>query len=141
MLELILLSLRSLRCDLSRHLTCHVTLPVTSFLKEHLLDKYDGNPPHLSILAAGMASSTIAQVFSYPLALIRTRLQAQGGHGGMPVKYSGMMDVVQQTVRREGIGGLYKGVLPNLLKLAPAAGISWYVFEETKALLGVDRRS
>ena len=118
-----------------------VDIAVFEILKEQLLDEYNGHPPHLSILAAGMASSTIAQVFSYPLALIRTRLQAQGGHGGLPIKYNGMMDVVQQTVRREGIGGLYKGILPNLLKLAPAAGISWYVFEETKVLLGVDIRS
>ncbi len=30
-----------------------------------------------------------------------------------------------------------QGLLPNLIKLAPAAGISWYVFEETKRALGV----
>jgi solute carrier family 25 phosphate transporter 23/24/25/41 len=35
----------------------------------------------------------------------------------------------------------WQGLLPNLIKLAPAAGISWYVFEETKLLLGVDPRS
>lgn len=34
-----------------------------------------------------------------------------------------------------------QGLLPNLIKLAPAAGISWYVFEETKLLLGVDPRT
>jgi solute carrier family 25 phosphate transporter 23/24/25/41 len=36
---------------------------------------------------------------------------------------------------------LLQGLLPNLIKLAPAAGISWYVFEETKMLMGVDPRS
>ena len=36
---------------------------------------------------------------------------------------------------------LLQGLLPNLIKLAPAAGISWYVFEETKLLLGVDPRT
>lgn len=49
--------------------------------------------------------------------------------------------LISRCIRREGIFGLYKGLLPNLLKLAPAAGISWYVFEETKLLLGVDIRS
>lgn len=33
---------------------------------------------------------------------------------------------------------LMQGLLPNLIKLAPAAGISWYVFEETKMLLGIN---
>lgn len=34
-----------------------------------------------------------------------------------------------------------QGVLPNMLKLAPAAGISWFMFEEVKKMLGVDVRS
>jgi solute carrier family 25 phosphate transporter 23/24/25/41 len=34
-----------------------------------------------------------------------------------------------------------QGVLSNLVKLAPAAGISWFVIEETKLALGVDPRS
>ena len=101
---------------------------------------YDGTPPHLSILGAGMVSSTVAQLVSYPLALVRTRLQAQGV-GGAPLKYHGMVDVIQKTIRVEGLRGLYKGLLPNLMKMAPAAGISWYLFEETKLALGVDPRS
>lgn len=52
-----------------------------------------------------------------------------------------MRDVLVKTVRHEGWKGLYKGLLPNLIKLAPAAGISWYLFEETKLALGVDPRS
>ena len=34
-----------------------------------------------------------------------------------------------------------QGILPNLAKVAPAAGISWFVFEEVKLLLGVDPHS
>jgi len=117
-----------------------VDIAMFEMCKERLLDMYDGNPPHLAILGAGMVSSSVAQVVSYPLALIRTRLQAQGT-AGTGVRYTGMLDVAQKTVAREGWRGLYKGLLPNLLKLAPAAGISWYVFEETKLLLGVDPRS
>ncbi len=36
--------------------------------------------------------------------------------------------------------GLYKGLLPNIFKLAPAAGVSWYIFEETKRWMGLDPR-
>ena len=100
----------------------------------------NGGPPHLAIVGAGMASSVVAQFVSYPLALVRTRLQAQGV-GGNPIKYAGMADVFAQTLRNEGFAGLYKGLLPNLIKLAPAAGISWYVFEETKVLLGIEHGS
>ena len=31
-----------------------------------------------------------------------------------------------------------QGIIPNLAKVAPAAGISWFVFEEVKLVLGVD---
>ncbi|EIE25738.1 mitochondrial substrate carrier [Coccomyxa subellipsoidea C-169] len=117
-----------------------VDIATFEVLKEWLLDHYDGAPPPYTILAAGMASSTIAQFSSYPLALTRTRLQAQG-YCGRPHKYTGMMDVLTQAVQKEGVRGLYKGILPNLAKVAPAAGISWFVFEEVKLLLGVDPHS
>ncbi|KAK9809183.1 hypothetical protein WJX72_010986 [[Myrmecia] bisecta] len=117
-----------------------VDIATFEILKEHLLDVYDGNPPPASILCAGMMSSSIAQFASYPLALVRTRLQAQGA-GGTPLKYTGMTDVLRKTVKHEGFKGLYKGVLPNMIKLAPAAGISWFTFEEVKRLLGMDIRS
>lgn len=82
---------------------------ITAFemLKEHLLDVYDGRPPAHMILGAGMLSSSVAQFSAYPLALVRTRLQAQG-IGGRPVKYHGMVDVLVKTYRNEGFRGLYK---------------------------------
>lgn len=39
--------------------------------------------------------------------MLRTLLQAQG-YCGRPVKYTGMMDVLQKAVQREGMRGLYK---------------------------------
>jgi solute carrier family 25 (mitochondrial phosphate transporter), member 23/24/25/41 len=117
-----------------------VDITCFELLKEWLLDEYDGKPPPQMILGAGMLSSSIAQFSAYPLALVRTRMQAQG-IGGKPPKYTGMYDVLAKTYRNEGVRGLYKGSLTNLAKLAPAAGISWFCFEETKMLLGLSMRS
>ena len=61
-------------------------------------------------------------------------VQAQG-MGGVPLKYTGMFDVIRKTVQNEGIRGMYKGLTPNLMKIAPAAGISWFVYEESKRIL------
>lgn len=100
---------------------------ITTFelLKEHLLDEYDGRPPAHMVLGAGMLSSSIAQFSAYPLALVRTRLQAQG-IGGVPAKYTGMMDVLTKTYRNEGFRGLYKvrhascaRLLRNAFKFSP----------------------
>ncbi|KAL3162702.1 hypothetical protein ABBQ38_008743 [Trebouxia sp. C0009 RCD-2024] len=103
-------------------------------MRERLHELYDDRPPPQYLLLAGMLSSTGAQLVAYPLGLIRTRLQAQG-MGGAPLKYTGMFDVVRKTLQHEGVRGMYKGLTPNLMKIAPAAGISWFVFEESKRIL------
>lgn len=45
------------------------------YMKEHASDT--DRPSFLVLLGCGTASSTLGQLCSYPLALVRTRLQAQ----------------------------------------------------------------
>lgn len=52
-----------------------VDIAAFEIFKEQLLCRYHGDPPPMAILGAGMMSSSIAQFASYPLALVRTRLQ------------------------------------------------------------------
>lgn len=54
-----------------------VDICLFELLKDKLLEKYDGDPPHAAIVGGGMVSSSIAQFVSYPLALVRTRLQVR----------------------------------------------------------------
>lgn len=49
--------------------------------------------------------------------------------------------VCEQGIRVTVCVVAMQGVLPNMIKLAPAAGISWFMFEEVKRMLGVDIRS
>lgn len=58
----------------------------------------------------------------YPLNLLRTRLQSQGT-AGHPRTYTGIIDVTRQTLKGEGVRGLFKGLTPNLLKVVPAVSI------------------
>ncbi len=46
----------------------------------------------------------------------------------------------QKAAALKGCSAL-QGILPNLAKVAPAAGISWFVFEETKRMMGMDPHS
>lgn len=56
-----------------------IDLAVYETLKKKYLSYHETEQPSfLLLLACGSASSTLGQVCSYPLALIRTRLQAQG---------------------------------------------------------------
>jgi solute carrier family 25 phosphate transporter 23/24/25/41 len=46
--------------------------------------------------------------------------------------YTGLFDVFFSTLQEEGIRGLYKGLTPNLIKVVPAASITYYVYEKLK---------
>ena len=50
----------------------------------------------------------------------------------------GMVDTLQSIVRDEGTRGLYRGLLPNFLKVIPAVSIGYVVYEQLKLLMGVD---
>jgi solute carrier family 25 phosphate transporter 23/24/25/41 len=86
--------------------------------------------------AIGALSGGVSASVVYPLNVLRTRMQAQGTilH---PTTYSGVGDVARKTIQSEGFRGFYKGLTPNLLKVAPAVSISYIVYENSKRMLGL----
>ena len=82
----------------------------------------------------GATSGAVSATVVYPINLLRTRLQAQGTVLHTPT-YTGVMDVTRKTLQNEGFKGLFRGVTPNLLKVAPAVSISYVVYENAKSLL------
>lgn len=98
-----------------------VDLALYSLLKDTYAAHFpDSEPGVLTLLACGSTATTCAQLVSYPLQLVRTRLQAQGMEG-RPVIYNGIVDCVSKTVHAEGLRGLYRGILPNFMVSARAA--------------------
>lgn len=51
---------------------------------------------------------------------------------GMGYQYKSIWDAIKIIVRQEGFRGLYKGIVPNLLKVAPSMASSWLSFEMTR---------
>lgn len=56
---------------------------------------------------------------------------------GSSVKASGMVDILRTISKEEGVRGLYRGILPNFLKVIPAVSIGYVVYEQIKTMLGV----
>jgi solute carrier family 25 (mitochondrial phosphate transporter), member 23/24/25/41 len=54
---------------------------------------------------------------------------------GMGYQYKSIPDAVKTIVSQEGPRGLYKGLVPNLLKVAPSMASSWLAFETTRDFL------
>lgn len=53
----------------------------------------------------------------------------------MGYQYKSIWDAVRVIVTQEGIKGLYKGIAPNLLKVAPSMASSWLSFELARDFL------
>lgn len=51
---------------------------------------------------------------------------------GMGYQYKSIWDAIRVIVTNEGVKGLYKGITPNLLKVAPSMASSWLSFEMTR---------
>ncbi|KAF6739156.1 Calcium-binding mitochondrial carrier protein SCaMC-3 [Oryzias melastigma] len=115
-----------------------IDLAVYETLKFAWLNRNRGvaDPGVMVLVGCGAVSSTCGQLASYPLALIRTRMQAQASVKGAP--RISMLSLLHNIITQEGIAGLYRGISPNLLKVVPAVSLSYVVYEYTRMMLGVD---
>ncbi|XP_055702647.1 calcium-binding mitochondrial carrier protein SCaMC-3 isoform X1 [Phlebotomus papatasi] len=122
-----------------------IDLAVYETLKKKYLSTQENKQPGLLLLlACGSASSTLGQVCSYPLALVRTRLQAQviaAGKSGQTLseqQQTSMVGLFRHILKSEGVLGLYRGITPNFIKVLPAVSISYVVYEYSSRALGVN---
>ncbi|KAM2330419.1 hypothetical protein ACFX1X_021250 [Malus domestica] len=79
--------------------------------------KSDGGSLSLPAKAlSGGISGVVAQLVASPADLVKVRMQADGRTvaQGMQPRYSGCFDALNKIVRAEGVGGLWKGVFPNV---------------------------
>lgn len=87
-----------------------------------IVHEEDALPSNFILALMGGFSGAIGASAVYPLNLLRTRLQSQGS-AAHPRTYTGIIDVTRQTLKYEGVRGLFKGLTPNLLKVVPAVSI------------------
>uniref|UniRef100_A0A3B4GUF3 Mitochondrial coenzyme A transporter SLC25A42-like n=1 Tax=Pundamilia nyererei TaxID=303518 RepID=A0A3B4GUF3_9CICH len=84
-------------------------------------------------LAFGACAGLIGQSASYPLDVVRRRMQTAGVIGS---SYSTILGTMREIVTHEGvIRGLYKGLSMNWVKGPVAVGISFTTFDITHNLL------
>lgn len=98
--------------------------------------------PKFSLLYGGLAG-IVAETSVYPLEVLRRRLQlatvvAATGRGAFGNLRS-MSRLLRVILAREGLRGLYAGALPTACQVLPSAAISYYIFEEAKKTLRVNK--
>ncbi|KAJ3205335.1 mitochondrial aspartate-glutamate transporter agc1, partial [Dinochytrium kinnereticum] len=86
-------------------------------------------PIHLEILksaynfALGSVAGAIGATFVYPIDLVKTRMQNQRAKVVGELLYKNSFDCFKKVIRNEGVKGLYSGLLPQLLGVAPEKAI------------------
>lgn len=84
---------------------------------------------------AGFATSTV----TFPLDVVRRRMQivsGGGGGGGLhPASYAG---VIRGVLAQTGARGFYAGILPEYCKVLPGVAIAFCTYEQMKAWLHAD---
>lgn len=50
-----------------------------------------------------------------------------------------MGSMVKQILAKDGFFGLYRGILPNFMKVIPAVSISYVVYEYMRSGLGIQK--
>ncbi|KII93784.1 hypothetical protein PLICRDRAFT_101968 [Plicaturopsis crispa FD-325 SS-3] len=82
-----------------------------------------------SFISGGFGGAA-AVLVGHPFDLTKTRLQTAA-----PGTYTGAIDVVKKTVARDGVTGLYRGMVPPLLGITPIFAVSFWAYDASKKLI------
>jgi len=88
--------------------------------------------------ALGAVAGGIGATFVYPIDLCKTRIQNQRIEVGVPKLYEHEIDCFRKVVRNEGARGLYRGLGPQLVGVAPEKAIKLTVNDLLRGLFGED---
>ncbi|CBX94560.1 hypothetical protein IAQ61_009603 [Plenodomus lingam] len=73
--------------------------------------------------ALGSLAGAFGAFMVYPIDLVKTRMQNQRASGVGHVLYKNSLDCAKKVIKNEGFKGLYSGVLPQLVGVAPEKAI------------------
>lgn len=86
-------------------------------------------------LACGSLSGIASSTATFPLDLVRRRMQLEGAGGRARIYNTGLVGTFKHIIRTEGLRGLYRGILPEYYKVVPSVGIVFMTYETLKMLL------
>ncbi|KAI6007217.1 carnitine acyl carnitine carrier [Pisolithus albus] len=79
---------------------------------------------------AGGFGGVCAVLVGHPFDLTKTRLQTAAAG-----QYTGAIDVVRKTLARDGVTGMYRGIVPPLLGVTPIFAMSFWAYDASKTLI------
>ncbi|MBE3047308.1 MC/SLC25 family protein [Candidatus Bathyarchaeota archaeon] len=86
-------------------------------------------------LTAGGVAGMISQTASYPMEIIRRRMQVSGVMGDG--RRLGIRDTAALIMREKGVRGFFVGLTIGYVKIIPMSAVAFYVYERMKGRLGI----
>lgn len=90
------------------------------------------------LFICGLAAGTCAKAVCHPLDVVKKRFQIEGlqrhpRYGARVERdaYRSMFDALSRICKAEGWGGIYKGIVPSIIKAAPAGAVTFVAYEYT----------
>lgn len=111
------------------HLTIKYALRLGAFgaMQNALAKTNDGKTSPLRTLFAGtFAGATEAVLIVTPFEVVKTRLQQQKGLDKANAKYKGPIHCAATIVKEEGVGSLWKGVTPTVIRQASNQAFNFF---------------
>ncbi|XP_068241590.1 mitochondrial basic amino acids transporter [Palaemon carinicauda] len=104
------------------------------FTYEYLAQKWssDGYVSAPAVLGAGGMAGIASWVLTYPIDVVKSRLQADGV-GGID-KYKGVIDCVRKSIAHEGFGVMSRGLLSTIIRAFPVNATTFAVVTWTQRL-------
>ncbi|GKD80872.1 mitochondrial substrate carrier family protein B-like protein, partial [Tanacetum coccineum] len=112
-----------------------ISFSVYETLRSHWKAYRPDDPTVCVSLTCGSLSGIASSTATFPLDLVRRRKQLEGVGGQARVYNSGLLGTLGHIMRKEGLRGLYRGILPEYYKVVPGVGIVFMTYETLKKFL------
>jgi len=84
-------------------------------------------------LTAGVVGGTAGTLLNTPFDVVKSRVQGQLPSAPNPLGWA--FPALRRIAQKEGVGALYKGFVPKVLRLGPGGGIMLIVFDAIASLM------
>lgn len=92
-----------------------------------------GTPTTGSSIACGVLASATSQFASFPLDTCRRRMQVAGFDSTGNASATTFVGTWKEIGKQLGWRGYFRGVIPNMIKVAPASAVSFLAYEQVRS--------
>lgn len=97
-------------------------------------------PKQAAMFVAGAAAGALAKTSTAPLDRVKLMMQVRGVQASSDKKVLSLMDAILKIGKEEGVGGYWKGNLPQVIRVIPYSAVQLFAYETYKRILKGKRK-